>query len=204
MESIVEWAALNGGVLSALTGVGTLIVWLIYLQIFASSYRRQLRATLLITRGAGQNDGTHCFVSNMSANPVYIQSVLVTLETDSFSITSAATDIDDIAEQENTPSRDRTRQGPLHPGEMKDIGTFRSLMAPGIRREKIKHNSIRALWIEVLAIYGSEDLPVGARRRFILAASNSGTVFQGETIRTQQIRTRHGRKRLERDLKQDK
>lgn len=200
----MDWIAQHGDLVSALTGVGTLIVWIIYLQVFVSSYRRQLRATLLITRGAGDEDDTRCFVSNMSAGPVYVQSVMVTLETEDRKIVSAATDIRDIQDKKQVNSLDRTRQGPLHPGQLKDIGSFRSLMSHGLKETDASPVVVRAVLVEVLGVYGSEDLPVGARRRFILVRSQGGVRIEGDTIETQQIRKRRERRQLVHDLKRDK
>ncbi|ANH08633.1 hypothetical protein [Shinella sp. HZN7] len=200
----MDWIAQHGDLVSALTGVGTLIVWIIYLQVFVSSYRRQLRATLLITRGAGDEDDTRCFVSNMSAGPVYVQSVMVTLETEDRKIVSAATDIRDIQDKTQVNSLDRTRQGPLHPGQLKDIGSFRSLMSHGLKETDASPAVVRAVLVEVLGVYGSEDLPVGARRRFILVRSQGGVRIEGDTIETQQIRKRRERRQLVHDLKRDK
>jgi hypothetical protein len=49
----LQWIEDHCQLITALTGIGTLAVRVIYLQVFISNYRRQIRATLLITRGAG-------------------------------------------------------------------------------------------------------------------------------------------------------
>ena len=49
----MEWIKGHSGIITALSGVGSLLVWIICLQVFVRSYRRQLRATLLTTRGSG-------------------------------------------------------------------------------------------------------------------------------------------------------
>ena len=71
----VQWIAQHSQAISALTSIGTLLVWVIYLQIFVSSYRRQLRATLLITHGAGDGLEARCLLSNMSSGAVHVASV---------------------------------------------------------------------------------------------------------------------------------
>ena len=200
----MDWIKQYSDLISALSGVGTLVVWIIYLQLFARSYHRQLRATLLITRGAGEEDGDHCFISNMSSGPVYVQSVMVTLETNDGTIVTPATAIENQAHKTRVDSLGRSRQGPLHPGQVKDAGSFESLMSHGLQGSMFFPGGVRAVSVEVMAVYGSEDLPVGACRRFILVKSDDGFFIQGDTTGTKQIRKRHERRRLLNQLKHDK
>jgi len=58
----MQWIEDHREPITALTGLGALAVWVVYLQVFVSNYRRQLRATLLITRGAGAELDAHCFL----------------------------------------------------------------------------------------------------------------------------------------------
>ncbi|ASY63518.1 hypothetical protein SJ05684_c20770 [Sinorhizobium sojae CCBAU 05684] len=196
---LLRWISGHGQLISALTGVGMLLVWVIYLQVFISSYRRQLRATLLIARGAGDGLEARCFLSNMSSGPVYVQSVIITLETADGTLIRPATDIQD---GEGSPI-ERTRQGPLQPGDIRDIGSFRSLICHALEAADDQAEIVQAMVIEILGVYGSEDLPVGARRRFILAKTQGRIRLRGDTIETQQIRKRRERRRLISELKRD-
>lgn len=200
----VDWILQYGKLISALTGVGTLIVWVVYLQIFVSSYRRQLHATMLITRGAHEAEATRCLVSNMSAAPIYVQSVLVTLETEGGSIVTPATDIVDMGDDIGESSLAETRQGPLDPGQVKDIGSFHSLISRGLRQENLDLSDVRAVLVEVVAAYASEDLPIGARRRFVVLDDAGGLRLQGDTIQTTQVRKRRERRKLLQDLGRDR
>ena len=58
-----------------------LLVWIAFLQVFVSSYRRQKRPNILIHRGAGSELEARCLISNMSAEPIYIESLIATVET---------------------------------------------------------------------------------------------------------------------------
>jgi|HigsolmetaAR204D_1030405.scaffolds.fasta_scaffold03070_3 hypothetical protein len=207
---MLQWVAQNSELVNALTGVGTLLVWVVYLQVFVSSYRRQLRATLLITRGAGEGLEGRCFLSNMSSGSVFVQSVLVTLETADKTLICPVTDVLDLDGDAPDDPRQRTRQGPLASGETRDIGSFGDLIRhtlhttsdgpePGIRQAKI-----RVVMIEIVGIYGSEDLPIGARRRFALLEDDGRLRFQGEGLQTKQLRSRRQRRRLVTDLERDR
>ncbi|WP_337918686.1 hypothetical protein [Pseudaminobacter soli (ex Zhang et al. 2022)] len=196
--------------ITALTGLGTLMVWVIYLQVFISSYRRQLRATLLITRGAGQGLEARCFLSNMSSESIYVQSVLVALWAPEKSMAFPVTDILGLDNEAPADPWKRTRQGPLGSGETRDIGSFGNLIEQGLRalqtdsREGIAPMAIQRLTIEVVGLYGSEDLPVGARRRFLVLEENGRPRIQAKGIQTQQIRGRRERKKLESRLARDR
>lgn len=201
----MQWISQNRELISALTGLGTLLIWLVYLQIFIINYRRKVRATLLVAQGPGDGLDARCLLSNMSVGPVYVQSVIVKVETITRTFTCPVTNraIGERALQ--------TRQGPLASGETRDIGSFASLIAPGLRTaakvsdgEADQIKMVRSMMIEVLGVYGPEDLPIGARRRFAVLAAGGCPRIQGAEIETEQIRSRRERRRLIGDLKRDR
>lgn len=199
----MQWVADHSQLISALTGMGTLLVWVIYLQVFVSSYRRQLRATLLITRGPGDGLAARCFVTNMSAGPVYVQSVLVALETPTTTFLMPATETQDEEQRAYSLPLERTRQGPLQPAAIRDIGSFEHLMAPALHEAGDRPEAVRAVTIVVLGVYGSEDLPIGARRRFVVTPSGARRRLHGATLDTEQIRKKSERRKLLADLQRD-
>lgn len=207
---MLQWIAQHRELITALTGLGTLIVWVIYLQVFVSSYRRQLRATLLITRGAGDGPEARCFVSNMSSGPVYVQSVLVTLATAKKTFVFPVTDMPGTASKAAADPLERTRQGPLASGELRDIGSFGNLIQHVLHGTQTPPNNgfasaaVEYVTIEVVGIYGSEDLPIGARRRFLVVKENDRFRIQGQGLQTHQIRGRRARSRLVADLARDR
>ena len=205
----MEWIANRPELISALTGLGMLLVWVIYLQVFVSNYRRQLRATLLITRGAGNGLEARCLLSNMSAGPVYVQSVIVTLETAKETLICPATDILELEGEAPSDPMQRTRQGPLASGEIRDIGTFGGLMRHALLGKAANSDaeflqSVHSITIEILGIYGSEDLPIGARRCFVVLHKDGHPLIQGQDLSTEQIRKRRERRRLITDLERDR
>ncbi len=210
---MLQWIAQNQAVVTAITGIGTLLVWIVYLQVFVSSYRRQLRPKILITRGAGDGLEAHCFVSNMSSDPVYIESILLTLEVPDDEWACPVTDLLDLEDDDaKGSSRSWTRQGPLRTAEMKDIGSFLDLVRHVLRRKQGRRQAelgdaipdwLRAVKVEVLGAYGTEDLLIGARRRFVVIAEEGEVRLQGDRLFTEQITRRAERKRLIERLKQD-
>lgn len=204
----VQWIGEHREIITALTSIGTLLVWVAYLQIFVNSYRRQLRATLLITRGAGDGLEARCFLSNMSSGAVHVASVLVTLHTPSRTIVRPVTDIRN-AQGEITEEGGRwTRQGPLGSGERRDLGSFGSLVRQVLSQTsaagELPEVSVGKITIQVIGIYGSEDLPVGARRAFVLRHENGRWQVAGEELDTRQVRSRRDRRRLIADLERDR
>lgn len=199
----MQWIADHSQLISALTGVGTLLVWVIYLQVFVSSYRRQLRATLLITRGPGDGLAARCFVTNMSSGPVYVQSVIVALETPSGTVIMPATETQDAEQQAYSRPLERTRQGPLQPAAIRDIGSFEHLMSPALHQAADRPETVQAVTIVVLGVYGTEDLPIGARRRFVVTPSGARLRLHGATLGTEQIRKKSERRKLLADLQRD-
>ncbi|KAA6120991.1 hypothetical protein KZ686_24245 [Cupriavidus cauae] len=197
----MQWIADHSQLISALTGVGTLLVWVIYLQVFVSSYRRQLRATLLITRGPGDGLAARCFVTNMSSGPVYVQSVIVALETPGGMVVMPATETQDAEQQAYSRPLERTRQGPLQPAAIRDIGSFEHLMSPAL--QEARPETVQAVTIVVLGVYGTEDLPIGARRRFVVTPSGARLRLHGATLDTEQIRKKSERRKLLADLQRD-
>lgn len=198
----MQWLAKYSDTISALTGLGMLMVWVIYLQVFVSSYRRQLRATLLITRGPGSGVEARCFLSNMSSGPVYIASVQVQIETAGGVTIRPVTDAFDPRTKKAAVIRERTRQGPLGEGETRDIGSFQELIEDASCNSSATQH-LRSVVIEVVGLYGSEDLPVGASRCFVVFEDNEELYVQGKNLQTEQIRKRRDRRKLLTDLKRD-
>ncbi|MBY4898269.1 hypothetical protein [Cupriavidus sp. AU9028] len=199
----MQWITDHSQLISALTSVGTLLVWVIYLQVFVHSYRRQLRATLLITRGPGDGLASSCFLTNMSSGPVYVLSVFVTLETSDGTVVRSATNIQDADSEGLSRPLERTRQGPLQPGGIRDIGSFQRLMGHALQEADSRSERIQAITVVVLGTYGSEDLPVGARRRFLLTRTEDRLELHACKVDTEQVRKRSERRKLLEDLQRD-
>lgn len=204
----MEWIKGHSEIITALSGVGSLLVWIIYLQVFVRSYRRQLRATLLITRGPGEGLDSRCFLSNMSAGPVYVESVLLRLQTRAGTTSHPVTQRRPPDGGERHEVGRRTRQGPLDSGESRDIGSFREMIEEASTDASFPGDSpeawLRSVSVEVIGIYGSEDLPVGARRPFTLRHVDGRPCLEAREVRTRQILKRRERRQLVADLERDR
>jgi hypothetical protein len=202
-----NWIAGNHQVISALANIAMLFVWIAYLQVFVSSYRRQKRSNILINRGAGAGLEARCLISNMSAEAIYIESVIATVETTEGRWSCPVTEL-----LEGRSDLDlKTRQGPLQAGRLVDIGSFQSLIEPVLQRSAGLRGAVApdgletlvAFEIKVIAVHGSEDLLAGAMRRFDVIRRQDRLLLRGHSVGTQQIRSRHKRERLRDDVEAD-
>ncbi|MEZ0167285.1 hypothetical protein AB8841_01105 [Microvirga sp. TS319] len=184
-----------------------LLVWIAYLQVFVSSYRRQKRSNILINRGAGSGLEARCLISNMSAEVIYIESLIATVETAKGRWSCPVTEV-----LEGRSDLDlKTRQGPLQAGRLIDVGSFRSLAEPALQSGAEPQGAdpsyclenLVALEIKVIAVHGSEDLLAGAKRRFDLIRREDRLLLRGHTVGTQQIRSRREREELRDDVEPD-
>ena len=201
----------NAPVVSAGTSLGTLLIWAIYLHIFVGGHLRQIKPMLVINRGEGRTLAARCLVTNMSKDPVHIQSVVATVTTKEMTYNAYITDAEDIRGSGRTSDWQRlTRQGPLHPGTMVDMGSFECILDYaaqswgneraflGSRFEKMAVG----IEITILGIYGSEDLLIGASRRFELDRSKSEIELRAVTALTRQVTAKRERKRLLRAIEE--
>lgn len=201
---MLEWIKANSQMLNAWLNLGMLIVWIAYLQIFILNYRRQRRANILINVGGGTGWDTKCLVSNMSSEAIYVQGILVEAEGRHGRSACFVTELDDVEAWERPTDLNLwTRQGPLGSGEVRDMGAVRLLLEHVLQRGQLGDGAPRRLediaemTVTVCAVYTSEDLLVGARRRFQLDGGGGDAKLRPATIGTRQIHSRRQRRRLE-------
>lgn len=194
---------------SAAASLGTLCIWAVYLQIFVGGHRRQIKPMLVINHGEGRAMNAHCLVTNMSKEPVHIQSVVAKVLAEGKMHTAYITDAEDIRRAGVATGWQRmTRQGPLQPGTMVDMGTFDCILEyaeataieNGDRLRGRLEEYAQTIEIIILGIYGSEDLLIGASRKFDVARAANGAELQASKALTRQITRRHERKNLLREL----
>lgn len=202
-----NWIASNLQVISALADIAMLVVWIAYLQVFVSSYRRQKRSNILINRGAGSGLEARCLISNMSAEAIYIESIIATAETAEGRWSLPVTEL-----LEGRSDLDlKTRQGPLQAGHFIDIGSFQKLIEPVLQKAKGSGGAVTSdglenlvsFEIKIIAVHGSEDLLTGATRRFDLIQRQHGPLLRGHSVGTHQIRFRREREKLRHDVEAD-
>lgn len=205
---MLDWLKDNHQIVSLLISFGMLIVWIVYLQLFLASYRRQTRPKILINIGAGRTLDARCLVSNMGSNVIYVESLIASLEIGDERLVCSITDDKELTRgQASSEAREATFQGPLMPGSMMDVGSFRNLISRVATRldrpavaDKDLPEGLKALEIEAIADFGPDDLLVGARRRFELVKRSGSWFVKTDTLSTEQIRSRSERRRIKRFL----
>ncbi|SDK78498.1 hypothetical protein SAMN05192555_101196 [Franzmannia pantelleriensis] len=196
----MQWISDNAQAINAIAAVLTLLVWLFYAQLLYNGYIRQRRARVIINRGQGKNIESLCLVSNMSAEAIFIQHIVVRIET---SQEPLLLDVSDYQQSNDDGQTEyRSHQGPLSSGGYLHIGTFKALIervaeAHGIKLDGHRPSaelSFKAIELRVIAIYGSEDRPVGARRRFLLNDDGDACSITPAQIDTQRLASRRNRR----------
>lgn len=202
---MLDWISRHNQAIGAFLNLGMLVVWIVYLQVFVSNYRRQTRVHILINRGSGSGLDARCLVSNMSSEAIYIQSIIVDLETPDAHWSCPVTELDDIEEWEKPTDLDLwTRQGPLGAGCVRDMGAFRAMLDHALMTWSQSGNDVGAgireqlvaFDLKIVAVYGSEDLPVGAKRRFAIFRNKGDVRIRPQTIEAQQIRSAPERRKI--------
>jgi hypothetical protein len=207
---MLDWITENHATLSLLVNVGMLIVWIAYLQLFLANFRRQTQPKLLINIGAGRSLDARCLVANMSSDAIYVESLIATVITEQERWVHPVTDVRDLADDDGSSDpRELTRQGPLQPGAVMDVGSFRDLVGrvvaeSGHSREAAGGfpDGLRSLEIQVVADFGPDDLLVGARREFELVKRDGRLGLGAHSPHTIQIRSRRERRRIKRILEE--
>ncbi|MCA0032159.1 hypothetical protein [Mesorhizobium sp. B263B2A] len=204
-----EWLANKATLISAFASIGMLAIWSVYLHIFWRSHQRRRTPKLLINWGEGRELSARCFVTNMSEGAVFIQSVIADLETPSGHHRIFISDAEDLRNSK-TPSgwTHMTRQGPVGPGKLVDMGSFEGILEYALHEktgEKILGESslsrgIHQFEITIIGMYGSEDILIGASRRFEIVHARGKACLRSATVETRQIVSARERKRLAKEL----
>lgn len=198
---MLQWIEDHSGSLNVLVGLGTLVVWLLYLQVFLFLYRRQTTPSILISRAGGTSLDARCCLSNMSSDPIHFQSLICTLKETDAAITSSVNDIDALSEERDGASGGMD-YGPLQSGQVLSIGRFRDLVRrlrreAGVLEDKPEKDCLPSrLDLQVVAVYGADDLLVSAKRSFDIVLEDGAARVRPCTADTQQVRSTRERKRL--------
>lgn len=202
-----QWIAANFQVLSLAISTCSVLVWVVYLQVYVRAYRRQRRFKILINRSHGRGLKTSCLVSNMSSEAIYVQSLVAVVESPDNRWECPLTDLSTLNEHESAHSGAGslpTRQGPLAAGAVRNMGTYKSLIEhvlmyntdhPVEPTDEV-YESLTSFEVTVLGVYASEDLMVGARRKFDLKHTDGKSELIAQTITAEQIRSKRERRAL--------
>lgn len=222
-----DWISQNKDVLNVLIGFATLLVWVVYAQLLL----QRLQAPAAPTGGDQPGPPQGCrrpLPDQQHERGINFHSAhRCTPETDQGTYFQDVTELeqnyqegDEERERHSsgdTPSlSDSTRQGPLGSGEFVHIGAFNSVIERIAQREGLRLDQhrddraesekgivrLRSLTIQLVAIYGSDDYPIGVERRFLICDLDEGRLLVPATWDSKRLTSRRHRKQV-RQLIQD-
>lgn len=209
---MLNWFSSNSAAISAIASVLTLLVWLFYAQLLYMNFKRQRQPKIIINRGFGSSMSARCVISNMSTEPIFVEHLIAVLHTDRGTVVRDLIDLEEAQQsQEDTRNLSEvTRQGPMLSGSYSHIGTFadvinRVMRFHGIAAEGARATdgrTLQALEIRVVAIYGSEDRPVGAARTFDLVDGNDAVTLIPTSLDTARYASFLKRRRVARWIRE--
>ncbi len=195
-----QWLSQNSAVLSLLTSLLMLGVWITYLQLLFVQYRATRRSSILITRAAGKGMRSRCLVTNMSSQPLYVTSLIGTLHIGDRQVELGLTDLRDLPDDLGADPRSTMGQGSLSTGQYLDIGHFHEIVTAMLEANDeadVQLADVHQLDLTVVALYAPERLPVGASRRFRFDSNGAkGAKVMPLNVRTEQIRSHRLRREL--------
>lgn len=199
----MAWLLEYSPVLSLGASLLMLVVWIVYLNLFWLSYRRQLRANVVISRGAGAGLDSLCIVGNMSAEPIFVEGVIIIAEANGQRWARAITDFSEIRRRSGA-TLSPEREGPMKSGDYITLGTFRELVRlaePDCGHDG-KSLSLGAIEVWIVADFSSEHDLVFARRRFLVGRRQDRVVFRPAGLETRRITRARERREVEEILQQ--
>ena len=213
---MIEWLKDNHQLISLIISASTLLVWVFYAQLLLLNFRRQRKPSLIINRGAGRGLSSLCLISNMSAEPMFINQLVVCVETSKGPLELDVTDIRQSIDDEDGDSPDlriyqTTHQGPLRSGDFIHIGTFQGMLRRIAEQHGIELHghkpagdwTFHTLEIRAVAFYGPERHPIGVLRRFQLGDTGGpACALIPESPFTKQLLSRRERRRVRQWLKE--
>lgn len=189
----------NHGAISAIASALMLVIWALYFQLLLNSYRHRIRPKININRGGGRSSGSRCVITNMSAEAIYVEAIIVSLHDGGKKRICSLSDLD-ITLSADRDIRPQLFQGPLESGEFIDIGSFDGLIE---RAEDISEGEeadpgvAESVEVMVVATYTADDGLVAAERRFDLPRQDGRRLLAPVTFSTRQIRSRWERRSIE-------
>jgi hypothetical protein len=173
LQLMIDWIVAHATPLNLAANWVMVAIWIAYLQVFLWSFRRHTIPKIVINRAAGSSLHAACFVSNMSSEAIYIESVIVNITSGEITFACAVTDFEPHdSDAANVDPKHRTFQGILAPSQYTSLGTFDYLIGMVTRRSGYDVEDVRAsdnaIFVEVtiIADHASERLLTGAKRRF--------------------------------------
>ncbi len=199
-----SWLQENSSSIQILVSLLSTVVWIAYLHVFLSSYRRQTRSSLLISREGAHGLKGRCVVSNMGSEPAFLMDVLAEFETEGTRFTASVVDRLELWERDDNPDTSVTAIGPMASGGHVDVGSFEDILTRTRKAFESQDFTRDILNVRLIAIAATSQARqlVAAYRCFEFDFGNNGDVVRIRPleIAAKQIRSRRKRKKLSRLL----
>ena len=208
---IYHWIRENQFIFTLAISTATLCVWIFYAHLLMLSHRRQRRPKLIINRGAGRNLNSLCLISNMSAEPIFINQIFFLLHTSEGTFSSDVTDVREVGDEDNPRDiilSQATHQGPLRQGDFTHIGSFAALIRRVTRQHGLEVDdkmfpstgvTFHSIEIRVIAYYSSEPEAIGVMRGYELQGCEGSCGLYAIDHQTKQFTTRRQRLLVKRE-----
>lgn len=207
LHPLWAWITDNAIVVGGLASIGHVLIWGIAMQVAVSDAHALRRPSILIKHGKARRLDIPCLVSNMGHGVVFVESIIVRLETDQQTLICDITELTDedtrqqpSSSDEDTPEKGDTdkgggeeegelvtRMGPLNSMQYMKTSRFDRIIAHAVEQHGLKLDSdytvrdsdetLKAIEINLMIIQATEKRPIGARRRFNLIRGNNGQMM---------------------------
>jgi hypothetical protein len=191
-----DWITANLNLISTLSNMAMLLVWVFYARLFYKNFSRQRNPLIFIHRTFGESLNPDCLVVNLSSDTIHILCVMMTLHTKEGAFTTRITEYSRLAPNEagrrEQPNHRQLmeiyKQGPLPSGHFLNLDTFRTMILT-VKTDAVDGHfgkegrspslgelveSTSKMDIRVVALYGHFEKPVAARRTFRLNHTPQG------------------------------
>lgn len=195
---MIDWLQEYSGALNLVLNGAMLLVWLAYLHLFLTSFRRANRAVVHIARATDTNGEARCLVTNMGSDMVYILGIKVEVRAGEDRHTALVTDRVHEDDPLGGQMRDRTNQGPLSGGEVLDIGAFHRIC----QRAMEGTDGAEPESVEITVIVAAQQAQrlMGGHKRFDVRREGETVSYRSDDVLTRQITSARRRNELMQEL----
>lgn len=197
---MLEWLGNHASTLTAVGSLLTVVIWVLYLNLFYSEYRTRGVPHIVIKQGYGFDLDTSCYITNMSHYAVDVIAALICAQRAGESVVFVASEM-----SERAPDHRRAER-PLQAGNFLELATFRSLVRQA--EEQLPPTPTDAdddpmeLEVRVVALVGPQQVPRGARRRFYVFSDDGARHVRPHDVLPQQLSSRRQRRLVRQWLQQ--
>ncbi|MBN9888071.1 hypothetical protein [Salipiger abyssi] len=193
-----DWIGTQAPALNAVLNALMLVIWLAYLQLFFTSFRRANRTVVHIGMASENGEDARCLVTNMGSDVAYILAVLIELDFGDERRSATVTDRVEDDDPVGGDFRDKTNQGPLRGGEAIDIGSLRRIVKRAAHQmdEDMSLDRCEAVDITVVVAAQQAHKLSGGRKRYEISREAGRMRFRPSSVLTAQVGSRRQQREL--------